>query len=128
MSDDSVNFYKSLDDFLDDMDERRKDKNKFVAIEFIYKGETYRINNEYLTPTFAYRVPGVKFWVFLVHFKWVDGWCDPDYDTIGQYSSMDELLEKCKIDGVLLREIIVDPNTEIVTQDNEIDVDDLANL
>lgn len=60
------------------------------------KGETYRINNEYLTPTFAYRVPGVKFWVFLVHFKWVDGWCDPDYDTIGQYSSMDELLEKCK--------------------------------
>ncbi len=31
MSDDSVNFYKSLDDFLDDMDERRKDKNKFVA-------------------------------------------------------------------------------------------------
>ena len=41
---------------------------------------------------------------------------------------MDELLEKCKIDGVLLREIIVDPNTEIVTQDNEIDVDDLANL
>ena len=83
-----------------------------MAIEFVYKGETYRKNNEYLTPTFAYRVPGVKFWVFLVHFKWVDGWCDPDYDTIGQYSSMDELLEKCKIDGVLLREIIVDPNTE----------------
>ena len=79
MSDNSVNFYKTLDDFLDDMDERRKDKNKFVAIEFIYKGETYRINNEYLTPTFAYRVPGVKFWVFLVHFKWVDGWCDPDF-------------------------------------------------
>ena len=47
MSDNSVNFYKTLDDFLDDMDERRKDKNKFVAIEFIYKGETYRINNEY---------------------------------------------------------------------------------
>ena len=45
MSDNSVNFYKTLDDFLDDMDERRKDKNKFVAIEFIYKGETYRINN-----------------------------------------------------------------------------------
>lgn len=41
---------------------------------------------------------------------------------------MDVLLEKCKIDGVLLREIIVDPNTEIVTQDNEIDVNDLANL
>mgnify|MGYP000199799923 FL=1 len=70
----------------------------------------------------------MKFMVFLVHFKWVDGWSDADYDTIGQYSSMDELLEKCKIDGVLLREIIVDPNTEIVTQDNEIDVDDLANL
>lgn len=99
-----------------------------MAIEFVYKGETYRINNEYLTPTFAYRVPGVKFMVFLVHFKWVDGWCDADYDTIGEYSSMDDLLEKCKIDGVLLREIIVDPNTEIVTQDNEIDVDDLANL
>ena len=37
MSDDSVNFYKSLDDFLDDMDERRKDKNKFVAIELYTK-------------------------------------------------------------------------------------------
>ena len=38
----------------------------------------------------------MKFMVFLVHFKWVDGWSDADYDTIGQYSSMDELLEKCK--------------------------------
>lgn len=26
MSDEGINFYKTLDDFLDDMDERRKDK------------------------------------------------------------------------------------------------------
>ena len=30
MSDNSVNFYKTLDDFLDDMDERRKDKNLYT--------------------------------------------------------------------------------------------------
>lgn len=122
------NFYNTIDDFLDNMDERRKDKNKFVAIEFEYKENLYRINNEYLTPTFAYRVPGVKFMVFLVHLNWVDGWCDPDYKTIGEYSNMDELLEKCKINGEFLRDILVSPETEIVTQDNEIDVKDLGSL
>ena len=66
--------------------------------------------------------------VFLVHFKWINGWCDADYDTIGEYSNMDELLEKCKINGEFLRDILVSPETEIVTQDNEIDVEDLAKL
>ncbi len=122
------NFYNTIDDFLDNMDERRKDKNKFVAIEFEYKENLYRINNEYLTPTFAYRVPGVKFMVFLVHLNWVDGWCDPDYKTIGEYSNMDELLEKSKINGEFLRDILVSPETEIVTQDNEIEVEELAKL
>lgn len=39
MSDNSVNFYKTLDDFLDDMDERRKDKINSWQLNLYTKGK-----------------------------------------------------------------------------------------
>lgn len=39
MSDNSVNFYKTLDDFLDDMDERRKIKINSWQLNLYTKGK-----------------------------------------------------------------------------------------
>lgn len=123
MNEERENMYQTLDDFLDDMDDRRKDKNKFIAIEFIYKGVTYRINNESLASTYETAPLGVKFMVFIVH--WIKFPYDFEYETIGEFSNMDDLLKELKIAGKPFTEVITDPYTRIDTRDDEIDYLDL---
>lgn len=123
MSDDRENMYLTLDDFLDDMDDRRKDKNKFIGMEFIYEGVLYRINNESLARTYKTVPQGVKFMVFIVH--WIKYPYDFEYETIGEFSSMDELLKDLKIKGRPFTEIITDPKTRIDCRDDEVDYLDL---
>lgn len=119
MTEERENMYLTLDDFLDDMDDRRKDKNKFIGMEFIYEGVLYRINNESLARTYKTVPPGVKFMVFIVH--WIKYPYDLEYETIGEFSSMDELLKDLKIKGRPFTEIITDPKTRIDCRDDEVD-------
>ena len=64
--------------------------------------------------------------VFVVH--WIKYPYDLEYETIGEFSSMDELLKDLKIKGRPFSEIITDPKTRIDCRDDEVDYLDLLFL
>ena len=54
--------------------------------------------------------------VVVVH--WKNGWLsDFDYELIGWYATLDDVLNNCKIQGRPFSEVIMDDATKIVSKD-----------
>ena len=123
------NEYNSLQEFIEEYDGKEyKDHQSFMGIEFTYHSIYYRMCAEplYFGDGHGHMLPvdfptlpdGRKgrYDVVIVHWKgkWV-GECD--YELVGWYADLDDVLKNCKIEGRPFAEVIMDDETEIIGKD-----------
>lgn len=113
-----INKYNSLDEFIYEYDSSRRPSTetqprKFMGIEFLYRGVYYRMCYESAEnegePRFYY--------VYVMHCE-SQGYPTADrFEVIGCYEKLHDLLENFLIGGVPFKEVIMDDNTKILSQD-----------
>ena len=113
-----INEYSNLQEFIDEYDyESQKDCEKHIGLEFKYAGINYRMCCE---PIPEKDLPILddgkigRYDVNIIHWK-TD--TEFEYELIGWYSSLEDLLNNCKIGDKSFKEIIMDDNTEITGKD-----------
>ena len=114
------NEYHSLQEFVEEYDGKEyKDQQSFIGIEFTYNNVYYRMCREPFPPdAFPILPDGRKgrYRVVIVH--WKDGWLsDFEYELIGWYATLDDLLNICMIQGRPFAEVIMDDATKIISKD-----------
>ncbi len=113
-----INEYNSLDEFIYEYDSGRRPSTetqgrKFMGIEFLYRGVYYRMCCEPAEndgePRFYY--------VYVMHCE-SQGYPTADrFEVIARYEKFQDLPEKFLIGGVPFKDVIMDDNTEILSQD-----------
>lgn len=120
-----INEYNSLDEFIYEYDSGRASSKsdtegrKFMGIEFSYKGVYYRVCREPIiddTTPIEVKEDG-RYNITIMHCKKFGYPIADNFESIGWYDDIYELLEKCIIDGVKFKEIIMDDSTEILSKD-----------
>ena len=101
-----INEYNNLDEFIDEYATGKSFswqnpdyKERFMGIEFSYKGVYYRMCRE---PGEDDEMPKLK---------------DDDFILIGWYSDLNDVLENCIIDGRKFKDVIMDDSTKIEGKD-----------
>lgn len=114
------NEYVNLKEFLEEYDGKvYKSHQSFIGIEFTYHGIYYRMcrepGPESWWPTLPNGTKG-RYRVVIVH--WKDGWfSDFEYELIGWYRDIHDLLDHCQIAGKTFREVIMADETKIIGKD-----------
>jgi len=113
-----VNEFKDLQEFINEYDfESNIDCEKHIGIEFTYNNNYYRMCCEPLDisefPLLENGKLG-RYDVNIVH--WITD-TEFEYELIGWYSDMNDLLENCIIENKKFKDIIMDDNTEIIGKD-----------
>ena len=114
------NEYQNLKEFCEEYDGREyPDHQSFIGIEFTYHGVYYRMCREPLPDSELPTLPDGRkgrYRVVIVH--WHDGWfSDFDYELVGWFADLDDLLQNCQLDGKHFAAVIMDDTTEIVGKD-----------
>ena len=113
-----INEYNSLDEFIYEYDSGRRlstetQARKFMGIEFLYRGVYYRMCYE---PSENEGEPRF-YYVYIMHCE-EQGYPTADcFEVIGRYEKFQDLLENFLIGGVPFKDVIMDDNTEILSQD-----------
>ncbi len=121
-----INEYNSLEEFVDEYAtgksfswQNEDHKERFMGIEFSYKGVYYRMCREPLyeedLPTLSDGRKG-RYDVMICH------WAMPEFDDnefplIGWYADLNDVLENCIIDGRKFKDVIMDDSTKIEAKD-----------
>lgn len=102
------NEYTELSDFLSEYTGKRDPaNNKWYGLEFKYDGLYYRL--DYSSDTIL---------LFKLLFENGNRYPAPsNYDAIGQYNNMVELLECTICDNKKFKDIIIDESTELLSKD-----------
>ena len=120
-----MNEYKSLDDFIGEYSGNRTDKYDVVyGIDFKYKDKLYRMtmdqmeSNEIRTQFEAKlnRKLG-KYEVAIVDPSLNTEFKFAEYNFIGWYDNIYDLLENCYIEGKKFKDVIMSDETEIIGKD-----------
>lgn len=108
-----INEYNSLDEFIDEYGsgEWNPSLGHYIGIEFKYKNKSYRMCCE---PNQGYSKEEAKAPFHVYQIIDID---KSEYLTIGMYSSLQEVLNNCLIDGVLFKDVIMDDSTYIDSKD-----------
>jgi len=116
-----VNEYNNLEEFIVEYDEiDRKDIRGFCGIEFTYHGVYYRMCREPISEEKLPTLPNgnkAHYDVMIVHWKndlWVGEY---EYELVGWYENIEDLLQNCHIEGRTFEEVIMDDETEIIGKD-----------
>ena len=113
-----INEFNNLQEFIDEYDFKSKAEcEKHIGIEFTYNNIYYRMCCEPLDISeFPILNDGKigRYDVNIVNWK-TD--TDFEYQLIGWYADMNDLLENCIIDGKKFKEVIMDDSTEIIGKD-----------
>ena len=96
-----VNEYNNLEEFIVEYDEiDRKNIRGFCGIEFTYQGVYYRMCREPIAEEKLPTLPnGHKGHYHVVIVHWKDGkwFTDFDYELIGWYETIEDLLKNCDV-------------------------------
>ena len=115
------NEYTSLQEFREEYDGISYKKHRsFIGIEFTYHDVYYRMCREPLVDEHLPSLPnGNKghYNVVIVHWKNGEWFSDYEYELIGWYENIDDLLQNCYIDGKKFKDIIMADETEIIGKD-----------
>ena len=115
------NEYTSLQEFREEYDGISYKKHRsFIGIEFTYHDVYYRMCREPLRDEQLPTLPnGNKghYRVVIVHWKNDEWFSDYEYELIGWYETIDDLLQNCYISGRTFKDVIMSDETEIVGKD-----------
>jgi hypothetical protein len=89
----------------------------WFGLDFIYRGEEYRFHTGWM-----YEKPGVlpdgrEVMFGLYHKKDMKTSDECEYELLGEFADMSEVLESTAIQGRPFKEVIMDDDTELVGQD-----------
>lgn len=113
-----TNEYNSLDEFIYEYDSGRRSssetqRRKFMGIEFLYNGVCYRMCRE---PSEDDDANGI-YYVYIMHCEKQGYPIAERFEVIGRYETFQDLLNNFLIDGIPFKAVIMDDNTEILSQD-----------
>lgn len=115
-----INYYSNLQQFYDEYsDIPIANIRKFIGIEFIYKNKYYRMCNEPKGSGVPCDSNGTELSFAVYEVDWHGNICGHNftYTPLGFYHDLDEVLDNCIIQGRKFKDIIMDDNTEIISQD-----------
>ena len=113
-----INEYNSLDEFIYEYDSGRHPSTetqgrKFMGIEFLYRGVYYRMCRE---PPENDDEQGI-YYVYIMHCEKQGYPIADNFEVIARYEKFQNLLENFLICGTPFKDVIMDDNTEILSQD-----------
>ena len=116
-----LNEYNNLQEFIEEYDELdRKNIRSFMGIEFTYHGTYYRMCREPLNDDDLPTLPNGRkghYRVIIVHWKNGEWFSDFQYELIGWYETIDDLLHNCFISDQTFAEVIMADETTIIGKD-----------
>ncbi len=120
-----LNYYNSLEDFIGEYSGIRSEKYDTVyGIDFTYNGKLYRMTMDQMEPDdvrkkFEDKLNKKlgKYEVALVDPNGSSDFQYHNYQFIGWYDDIYDLLENCYIEGRKFKDVIMDDYTEIEGQD-----------
>ena len=86
----------------------------WYGLDFIYKGVEYRFNTGSMYAAENTVLPDGRKAEFGLYRK-TDG--SPEYSLLAEFATIEDALDSTCIDGIVFREIIMDPDTELIGQD-----------
>ena len=112
-----VNEYQNLNEFIYEYDSGRRSSNethkrKFMGIEFLYNNVYYRMCREPLDEK-----NNAVYQVSVMHCEKVGYPVAENFELIGSYEDIYDLLENCIIDNKKFELVIMDDKTKILSQD-----------
>lgn len=113
-----INEFNNLQEFIDEYDFlSTKDCEKHIGIEFVYKDTNYRVCCEPLDdaqlPILANGRKG-RYDVNIIN--WEND-TQFEYELVGWYADMNDLLENCMIGDRKFKDVIIDDETRITGKD-----------
>ena len=121
------NEYNSLEEFIfeyckgrESSSENPEHRQRFMGIEFSYKGIFYRMCREPIDdgqPPLSGTEKKGQYNVMIMHCITRGYPVADSFESLGWYSDLDDLLNNCIIDEKPFREVIMDDNTEILGKD-----------
>ena len=113
-----INEYNSLQEFTDEyVGEWNPSKGHRLGLDFKYNGVVYRLHTGAMYNKYDTVLEDGRTALFGVYRRCTDESAPRDYVLIGEYADMDDLLDKCFIEGRKFREVIMDDNTEMLGKD-----------
>lgn len=120
-----INEYNSLEEFTSQyIGEWGPSDGHWLGLEFAYHGKEYRLHTGPMYTRFITILPDGRPALFGFYEKIKE--YEPDntskeeeraYRLLGEYADMDDLLNKCFIDGKPFKEVIMADETRILAQD-----------
>jgi len=112
-----INEYNNLDEFIYEYDSGRHSSNedhgrKFMGIEFLYKNDYYRMCREPIDD----EKNGI-YQVSIMHCEKFGYPIAEKFEIVGSYKDIYDLLNNCIIEKKKFKDIIIDSNTKILSQD-----------
>ena len=113
-----INEYNSLKEFTDEyVGEWSPSNGHWFGLDFKYNGVVYRLHTGVMYKKYDTVLEDGRTALFGVYRLPTDKSSPRDYILIGQYADMDDLLDKCFIEGRKFREVIMDDSTEMLGKD-----------
>ena len=113
------NEYKSLDEFVSQyVGVWGPSDGHWLGLAFSYHGTEYRLHTWSMYNTEDTVLPDGRVAMFGIYKK-IEGSSDahPDYELLGEYADMPDLLESRVIEGTPFAEVIMDDDTVLLGQD-----------
>ena len=121
-----TNEYDSLEKFIYEYENGRHSSiddshgRKFMGIEFFYNGVYYRVCREPLNDDERPKLGNGKLGFYNVSIMHCEEKGYPiaeNFESVGWYSDIYDLLDHCVITGKIFREVIMDDKTKILSKD-----------
>ena len=113
------NEYKSLEEFTSQyVGEWWPTREHWLGLDFSYHGTEYRLHTWSMYKKENTVLPDGRIAMFGIYKK-IEGSSDahPDYELLGEYADMHDLLESRVIEGTPFSEVIMDDDTVLLGQD-----------
>ncbi len=89
----------------------------WYGLDFIYRGWEYRFNTGSMYAKDNTILPDGRSALYGLYKKNCHSKSQRDYTLLGEFATIDDALDSACIAGIKFRDIIVDPDTELVGQD-----------
>ena len=114
-----INEYTSLKEFADEFTGVwNPSSGHWLGLDFMYNNVEYRFHTGAMYNTEDTVLPDgrtAKYGVYRRHINSTEA--KTEYELIGEYAEMDDALEYCLIDGIKLKDVIMDDDTRILGKD-----------
>lgn len=112
------NEYTSIEQFISQYTgEWNPSEGHWLGLDFIYHQNEYRFHTGSMYNTDSKLPDGREVMFGLYKKNTSNSSCNKQYELLGEYADMEEVLQSTVIEGILFRDVIMDDSTELVGQD-----------